>query len=133
MCDLKRSHHVRKKCSFKPSDNALKRVLIIPWFTLLTQFTLWTWFIMLTWFILLTWFTLLTWLALLTGDGWIGRMGHTPETVTTVTNIAVIAHDGFWKHTPLTLFTLLSLLDDLHYVLTYYPILTAWVIRSWKI
>ena len=28
----------------------------------------------------------------------------------TVTNIAVIAHDGLWEHTPLTLFTLLALL-----------------------
>ena len=106
---------------------------LLTWFTPLTWFTLLTWLTLLTCFTLLTWFALLTWLALLTGDGWIGRMGHTPETVTTVTNIAVIAHDGFWKHTPLTLFTLLILLDNLHYVLTYYPILTAWVIRSWKI
>ena len=29
MYDLDRSHHVRNKCSFKPSDNAIKRVLII--------------------------------------------------------------------------------------------------------
>ena len=65
---------------------------LLTWFTPLTWFTLLTWLTLLTRFTLLTWFALLTWLALLTGDGWIGRMGHTPETVTTVTNIAVVAH-----------------------------------------
>ena len=32
------------------------------------------------------------------------------DTFDTVINIAVIAHDGLWEHTPLTLFTLLTLL-----------------------
>ena len=31
---------------------------------------------LLTWFILLKWFTLLSWFTLLTGDGWMGRIGH---------------------------------------------------------
>ena len=64
-------------------------------------------------------------------------MGHTPETVTTVTNIAVIAHDGFWKHTPLTLFTLLTLFKRftlLALALCMNTLnITAWIIRSWKI
>ena len=41
MYDFKRSHHVRRKCSLKPSDNAIKRVLIIPckinWHTFCSQ------------------------------------------------------------------------------------------------
>ena len=35
--------------------------------------------------------------------------------VDTVMNIAVIAHDGLWEHTPLTLFTLVTLLKGLKY------------------
>ena len=47
---------------------------------------------------ILTLFTPLTLLRLL-----MGQIGHTPsKTVITVTNIAVAAHDGLWKHTPLT-------------------------------
>ena len=35
------------------------------------------------------------------------------DTVDTVMNIAVIAHDGLWEHTPLTLFSLVTLLKRL--------------------
>ena len=64
-------------------------------------------------------------------------MGHTPETVTTVTNITVKAHNRLWEHTPLTLFTLLTLFKRftlLALALCMNTLnITAWIIRSWKI
>ena len=36
-----------------------------------------------------------------------GRMGHNPLIVTTATNIAIVAHDGLWELTPLSIFTML--------------------------
>ena len=62
-------------------------------------------------------------------------------TVDTVTKIAVIAHDGLWEDKPqtlLTLFTLLSSINDLHCLIlhnicAHYSTLTSWIIRNWKI
>ena len=59
-------------------------------------------------------------------------MVYTVDTFDTVSNIAVTAHVGLWEHTPLTLLTLLSLLLDFTQYMNC-SILTAWVIRSWKI
>ena len=77
----------------------------------------------------------LFWTSIMIMDGWMERLGRTPYTVMTVTNIAAVANDRLWELNHFTLFTLLKQLTLLSLTLcmTHYSIMTAWVIRNWKI